>query len=96
MTTNPLYTNISGYAVFIIQQYLQYAIFKTEATSTTVSSTEGGEIVFPSGLKGAVNLTLERTTDLENWVEVPLGSYNADVSDVYFRIRAKYTMPGAN
>jgi hypothetical protein len=91
-----LWVNINGYWVFVVKEFCQYAVFKTEATSTTVSSTEGGEIVLPSGLKGNVNLTLERSTDLENWVEVPLGSYNADESDAYFRIRAKHTMPDAN
>ena len=61
-----LWVNINGYWVSPKTSWCQYAVFKTEATSTTVSSTEGGEIVLPSGLKGTVNLTLERSTDLES------------------------------
>lgn len=73
--------------------FQQYAIFKTDATSTTVSATSNGEIVIPSSLKGEVSVVLEKSTDLNSWQEVPTGKFSPEESDVFFRIKATHSLP---
>ena len=67
---------------------LTYKMTDNPTSSTAVSPIVGTAVVIPSDAAGPVQIILESSTDLVNWVTATTGSYGASTQRRFFRVRA--------
>jgi len=67
----------------------QFLSFCTIQTTTSYGFTPSTAVVIPSDGGGAVNIILESSTDLVNWIPANPGTYGTTASNRFFRVRAE-------
>jgi hypothetical protein len=65
-------------------------LVKSNATPTTIPN---NSIVIPSSQTGVVNVQLESSVDLVNWIPISPGAYSGGTSARFFRVKAQATNP---